>query len=221
MASRTLSHAEARRFYDRLGAGQDRQHFYEGPALAELCEHARFEQAHAVVEFGCGTGRFAAELLAERLPADARYLGLDQSETMVALAGERAARFGERAQIRHTNGAPRVPAPDRSFDRFVSTYVLDLLCEADIRRVLDEAWRVLADDGLLGLVGLTPGTTALSRIVAGVWSGIHRLHPALVGGCRPLQAGAFLAPTHWRVEHRRVVTPFGLPSEIVLAAPHR
>ena len=52
-----LSRQEARAVYDRIGAWQDTQAFYEGPALDALIAHGSFEDARAVFEVGCGTGR--------------------------------------------------------------------------------------------------------------------------------------------------------------------
>jgi len=69
--NRYLSPAEAKRFYDRLGSRQDWQGFYENPAINALIEHAGFDSAHSVIEFGCGTGTLAARLLREHLPAKA------------------------------------------------------------------------------------------------------------------------------------------------------
>ena len=215
---RTLSRAAARRVYDRIGSFQDRQLFYEGPPLADLCAHARFEEARAVVEFGCGTGRFAAELLAGRLPAEARYVGVDQSATMVRLARERIAPFGARAEIRQSDGAPALDLPDASCDRFVSTYVLDLLSVEDVRAVLAEARRLLEPGGLLCLAGLTPGETPAARATTWVWRRLHRLRPSLVGGCRPLALAGFLSEAEWALRHRRVLAPFSLASEVVVAA---
>jgi hypothetical protein len=39
-----------------------------------LIAHVGFGEAHAVFEFGCGTARFAEELLADHLPPDSRYV---------------------------------------------------------------------------------------------------------------------------------------------------
>ena len=66
--SPVLTHDEARRVYDRIGAGQDSQAFYEDRATRLLIRHGAFERARSVLEFGCGTGRFAARLLARHLP---------------------------------------------------------------------------------------------------------------------------------------------------------
>lgn len=217
----TLSHAQARRVYDRIGARQDTQGFYENAALDLLVEHGHFASARSVFEFGCGTGRFAARLLDHELPADARWRGMDLSPEMIRLARERLARFGARAEVIQSDGEPRTGQPGAAFDRFVSTYVLDLLSPDDIRAVLDEAARILRPGGLLCLVGLTTGCTPASRVVARLWAAVHRLSPVLVGGCRPLDLEPYLDPGVWTVRTRRRVSAFGIPSEVIVAERSR
>ncbi|MFQ5668869.1 MAG: class I SAM-dependent methyltransferase, partial [Candidatus Binatia bacterium] len=173
----TLSREQARSFYDRFGAKQDQQGFYENAAIRDLLAHAGFEAAQAVCEVGCGTGRFAETLLEAHLPETARYAGWDVSTTMVDLTRQRLARFAGRAEVFHTDGSPRLPAADATFDRVVSNYVLDLLSLADIRLLLAEAHRLLTQDGRLCLISLTHGITLLSRLVIGVWMRVHRLRP--------------------------------------------
>lgn len=164
---RYLSPEQAKRFYDRLGSAQDWQGFYENPAINELIAHAAFNSAQSVFEFGSGTGAFAARLVHRRLPADARYVGLDISGTMVSLARERLKPWSDRARIYQSDGSPRIPEPDGSFDRFVSTYVLDLLAPDFIERLLSEAHRVLVPGGKLCLVSMTFGMSPLSRASVG------------------------------------------------------
>ncbi|MDJ0788051.1 MAG: class I SAM-dependent methyltransferase [Myxococcota bacterium] len=214
---RTLSHEEARAVYDRVGSFQDRQAFYEDRAIDLLIRHSDFGSAHRVFEFGCGTGRLASRLLAEELPADARYQAVDVSPTMVGLAQARLEPFASRARVVLTDGTPVVDALASSADRFVSTYVLDLLSEEDVEAVLNEAHRILAPGGRLCLAGLCPGNGGLSRAVAAGWSWLHRLSPRIVGGCRPQEIVPRLSEARWRVLHHEVVTPFGVPSEVVVA----
>ena len=126
-----LTPEQARRFYDRIGRGQDARPLSERRALDALAEQGDFVRAEAVVEFGCGTGRFAARLLRERLPGGATYLGLDVSPRMVTLASAALTPWADRARVLRTDGAVRLPAPDGSADRVVSTYVLDLLSPED------------------------------------------------------------------------------------------
>ena len=118
---------DARRFYDRFGSKQDTQGFYENPALDDLVKHADFEHARSVLEFGCGTGSFARKLFETVLPADARYLGLDISGTMIGLATRRLEPWQARAEVRQADGSPCLPVPNASVDRFLATYVFDLL----------------------------------------------------------------------------------------------
>lgn len=213
----TLSHDEARRFYDRFGAWQDKQDFYERLAFERLVSRADFARAGRVVEFGCGTGRLAAELLSQHLPPACRYLGLDLSATMVALARTRVAAFGARAEIHQTDGSPRLECDNDSCDRFLSTYVLDLLPENEIRALLAEARRVLVPGGLLGVASLTHGQRAAERAVCWMWKRIHAVRPALVGGCRPIELTSALKDEGWKIRYRCVVSPFAIPSEVVVA----
>lgn len=213
----TLSRSQARSFYDHFGRKQDAQAFYEDAALNELVAHAAFEQAENVFELGCGTGRFALTLLAKHLPPSATYLGSDLSQTMIDIAQQRISRYMGRAGAVHSNGSMHFPLPGHSADRVVATYVFDLLSETDIREAISEAHRVLIPGGKLCLVGLTTGINAASRIVSALWSGAFRLHASLVGGCRPIRLGSYLDQDTWSIEYRTIVTPFGVPSEVLVA----
>ncbi len=220
-----LSYQQARAFYDRLGSKLDWQAFYEDPATEELVSHARFEEARSICEFGCGTGRFAEHLLRRHLPATASYIGIDVSSTMVNLARHRLGRFGSRIEVRLTEGEPKIETDANSYDRFVCNYVLDLLSVSDIRAVLAEADRVLVQGGLLALTSLTYGPTPTSRLVERVWTAVHSFRPALLGGCRPIALVQFLPQSTWAMHFNKVITRFGIASEVVVAekaspAPH-
>ncbi len=217
LMTRTLSHSQAREFYDRFGKRQDDQHWYEDAAIKHLVAHADFEGAGSVFEFGSGTGRMAAQLFKDRLSPSARYLGIDVSRTMVELSQARLEEWRDRARVELTDGALQLPAADGEFDRFLSTYVFDLLSEEDIHLLIAEAHRILSSNGRLCIAGLTHGTGVASRVVSAGWNLVHRLRPALVGGCRPISIARFLSPEAWQVEHQAVETAWGLASEILCA----
>jgi len=216
---RTLSHDQAKAYYDRFGSWQDSQAFYEDRAIEELVRHCDLAHAQSVLEFGCGTGRLALRLLSTELRPDARYLGLDSSETMVALASSRLGPYRGRAEVRLCAGAVDLPVPDASVDRVLSTYVADLLSEDDIRRLLAEARRVLTPGGRLCLAGITPGVSLLGRMVSGIWTRVHAISPALVGGCRPVRLGPDLATSGWSIVHSAVVQAWGISSEVLVSTP--
>ena len=89
---------------------------------------------------------------------------------------------------------------DGAFDRFIRTYVLDLLPDVEIRAVLDEAHRVLKPDGLIGLASLTKGSD--SDLRAGI-DDVARLASSVAMAPRRLPADwdpAF--PLKFRVARR-------------------
>lgn len=216
----TLAADAVRDFYDRFGARQDAQEFYERAAIDDLVAHASLHEARAVYEFGCGTGRLAAELLANVLPADARYFASDVSTTMLSLTRQRLAPFGARAEtVRQEPGSVAVPLPDGSVDRVLTTYVLDLLPGEAIAAFVTEAARILAAGGRLCIASLGWGSPGASWLVARAWYGAFRLRPALVGGCRPIRLQDYVGPPDWQVLHHRRLSAWGVPSEALVARP--
>ena len=211
-----LTSSEAQAYYDKFGKKQDSQGFYEDPALDDLITHAGFRTARKVFEFGCGTGKFAVRLLEEQLPSSATYLGCDVSPIMVGLATQRLSEYSERARVVRSDGTVLFPLPDNSVDHVVSSYVLDLLSANDTRLVFAEARRVLIPGGKLCLVSLTKGVTHLSRMVSFLWMTIFRVRASWVGGCRPISLEPYADSNGWQTEYRNVVTPFGVPSEVLV-----
>ena len=212
-----LSSAQARRVYDRIGRAQDWQRFYEDAATRELVAVGGFDTAHAVVELGCGTARFATALLAQHLPQDATYLGIDLSPRMVALASDRLAPWPERATVSLVDGEAGTPVVDGAADRFVANYVFDLLGPDATRAALADARRVLAPGGLLCAAGITHGDAGLARSVSRAWMGVWSRWPALVGGCRPIRLADALGPEQWDVRNHTTVVAWGVTSEVLIA----
>lgn len=217
METRILSYRQAKAFYNRFGKKQNWQRFYEAVATEALIQNGQFDRASSVLELGCGTGRFAERLLEKHLPANARYIGIDITEAMVALAKERLVRFGARAEVHLTEGSPQLDFERNAFDRFVSNYVLNLLGFGDIQAVLQEAWRVLSEGGVLGLASLTDGFTCVSRVVESIWMAVYAIRPTLVGGCRPINLSELATEPSWRIRYDAKFSSYGVPSEVVVA----
>ncbi len=228
-----LSPTQARGVYDRIGRTQDWQAFYEDPPVMLMLAESRIEEAMSIFELGCGTGRLAEELL-RRLGPSAAYRGVDISPVMVELARRKLARWPERTQVvlsppdgslagpEGSLAGPEgsVAMPDGSVDRFISTYVFDLLAQDQARAVLAGAARMLTPDGLLCLTALAPGIGRIERVVSHIWSGIWRLKPSLVGGCRPISIVPLLADG-WEIRHHSFVQSYCLVSEVVVASPRQ
>jgi ubiquinone/menaquinone biosynthesis C-methylase UbiE len=211
MRRRGLPPEEVEKFYDAFGARQDQQGSYEDVPLTELRRFAEFEQANFIVEFGCGTGRFAEGILRSN---HATYWGCDVSATMIGLSRSRLAKFGGRVTLWKSSGETSLPLGDNSADRFVSNYVLDILSAEEIEAVLWEARRVLKPGGLLCLTGLTHGRGVFSKAWTALWNLRFDVNPKWVGGCRPVALMGFL--DGWDLVHHNVVAVGGISSEVVV-----
>lgn len=214
--SNPLSRSAARDYYDRYGLRQDDQH-YEDAAVEQLLAHLQLSDATRVVEFGCGTGRWGQVMLEHHLSQMATYWGCDISSTMVATAQERLQRFGARVQVVQIEGDLPLPLGAQGCDRILSTYVLDLLPDAEIEQFIAEAHRLLQPGGWLGLASITPGPTLSSAVVMQGWQWLHLLKPEVLGGCRPIRLAPRLSQTDWAIELQTVTTASGIASEVLAA----
>jgi SAM-dependent methyltransferase len=217
VARGSFTPADAERFYDRFGKKQDMQ-VYEHAAIARLVALGDFEQASAVFEVGCGTGRVAAALLETRLPPTARYVGVDISATMVDLTERRLAPWRDRVIVRHADATAGWPSGTGECDRFLATYVLDLLAESAARSLLREAHRLLRPQGLLCVISMSEGRGWGSKALTSVLKTIYAWNPGLVGGCRPVRVAELLDQLMWSQQHREIVCSWGICSEVTILA---
>ena len=135
---------------------------------------------------------------------------------MHRLAKRRLRSFGPRAELLLGDGPLQLSLPSSGFDRFLATYVLDLLSPNDISLVITEAHRILAPGGLMCLISLTHGKDWAGKLIARGWAWLWSRYPALVGGCRALELSTY-APDDWEPEHSAVVISAGISSEVLVA----
>lgn len=179
-----------------------------------MTELGQFCEALCVVEFGCGTGRYAQHLFDRELSSSATYRGIDISPRMVQLASDRLVAVSSRASVTLSDGSP---PKDLRCDRFVANYVLDLLPEDDIRAVLEAAHSLLEPGGRLCLTSLSVAPQWSSRFILSCWSAVRSIHPMLVGGCRPLSLLDYIHEPQWKILSEERVIQFGVPSQVLVA----
>jgi SAM-dependent methyltransferase len=116
-----------------------------------LVAQAGIEPGATVLEIGCGTGNVL--LLAAHAVPGATLIGLDPDPAVLAAAGRKARRAGATLRLDH-GYADRLPYPDGSVDRVLSSFMLHHLPKDQQREALREVHRVLAPGGRLHLLDL-------------------------------------------------------------------
>mmetsp|Transcript_14665 Transcript_14665/g.35761 ORF Transcript_14665/g.35761 Transcript_14665/m.35761 type:complete len:312 (-) Transcript_14665:2315-3250(-) len=246
----TLTRSEARVVYDAFAApssspnkngdgggkeeigGNDVESGYGGPAVTSLIEMAGFRSATKVFEFGTGQGKLAALVLDDC--SSLEWNGVDQSPLMVDGFRRRCVdRFGYRRctiELLETGNPSDLLVldqyPRHSFDRFVSTYVLDLLSEEDMYKVLDLAEYLLdPTNGRLLLAGITWGYrngNIQTFLMTAIWELLYQIWRTKVGGCRPQVLEPYLTARGWTIKRIVTTLPDGYPwmiSECLCATP--
>jgi ubiquinone/menaquinone biosynthesis C-methylase UbiE len=163
-----------------------------------------------VLDVAVGTGANHRRLR-QRLGRGGRLLGVDISPRMLRVARRRL----PTAQLVQANGRV-LPFPSESFDLLWSSYFLDLIPTPELTPVLREFSRVLKLGGCLLLVNFSKNSERLTY-----WERFYQLTPSwlvpyLFGGCRPVEAAAFVRNAGF-VDVTRQFLPGGLDSEIVTA----
>lgn len=125
----------------------------------QLVAQAAVAPGATVLEIGAGTGNVL--LLVKRAVPGATVIGLDPDPEALALARRKAVRAGLEVQL-DEGFADRLPYPDGSIDRVLSSFMLHHLPAAERLPALREARRVLAPGGSLHVLDLG-GTARAGR----------------------------------------------------------
>ena len=127
------------------------------------------EEPFRIVELGCGEGRLGAALLS--LFPQARYLGLDGSDSMRREAAERLRRFGERARVEAFDlSASEWLEQVRGADLVVSSLVVHHLTGDGKRALFKELYERLSHRGALLFADLVEPVRAEARtLFAASW----------------------------------------------------
>ena len=101
----------------------------------------------AVLDFGCGTGKFILDLA----PIAKTYVATDINETQLEIAKKKSLHL-ENVEILKTE-KDTLPFKDQSFDVIFSTWVIGSIQDLELRaRILKEFKRVLRPGGFVYLV---------------------------------------------------------------------
>ncbi len=136
------------RSYSERGAGayEDpmNKNFLYGDITVRFLKQVQFGPDDKVVlDLGCGTGFAFDELHGEFVRRDMRGIGVDPAEGMLQIAIEKYA--GDARFSFHDGSFERIPLPDRSVDKLISTLALHWVKSLDV--AVQEMRRVIRDTG--------------------------------------------------------------------------
>lgn len=125
------------------------QMFQWRPELESILAPLQLNEGMQVLDYGCGPGFLAAEI-ARRVGISGGVTGLDINKEFVERATARAAEEGIEQLNFLLLKDERWPLESDSIDRIICKNVLEYV--SDVRKVLDEANRVLKPGGMLEII---------------------------------------------------------------------
>src|SRR5919201_483507 len=138
-----------------------RLHMRERRWKGQLVDQMQIQRGQRILDVGCGTGTL--DLLIKEKHPDADVVGLDPDADILAIARRKAEQAG--VEIRLDRGyADRLPYPDSSFDRVVSSLVFHHLDSEAKVLALREMQRVLRPGGELHIADIGRPSNALVRL---------------------------------------------------------
>jgi ubiquinone/menaquinone biosynthesis C-methylase UbiE len=137
-----------------------------------LIQQADIQPGHRVLDLGCGTGTLA--ILVKQAQPGAEVAGLDADPEMLKVARTKAAQ--QNVPVTFDRGfTNKLPYPDGSFDRVLSSIMIHHLKTPDKQQTAQEVYRVLKPGGQLHIIDFGRPTTWYGRLLGPF---LHRFEEA-------------------------------------------
>jgi len=183
----------------------------ESKARNRAIEPAKIQNGMNVLEVAVGTGLAFYEMV-KRNP-NGKNTGIDLSQGMLKKAEKRLKKLSGVNFTLGTGTAFNLPMEDETVDVLMNNYMVDLMSEADMDKVLMEFRRVLKEHGRLVMVNMTMS----ERLGSSLYNYVYNISPKLMGGCRGVTLSDKLKDHGFQVETREYYQQLLFPSEVILA----
>jgi ubiquinone/menaquinone biosynthesis C-methylase UbiE len=132
----------------------------EATFKSRLVAQAELRPGHRVLDIGCGTATLTIEI--KRSQPEADVVGLDGDPEVLRRAAAKVATAGLTIALDH-GFSDRLPYPDASFDRVLTSLLLHHLTAETKRRTLAEIHRVLRPGGQVHIADWGKAQDAVMR----------------------------------------------------------
>jgi ubiquinone/menaquinone biosynthesis C-methylase UbiE len=144
----------------------------------DLIQQAKIQPGMRVLDLGCGTGTLT--ILLKQSHPDAEVVGLDGDPTVLEIARIKADQA--RVNIILDHGlAFKLPYPDNSFDRVLSSLVIHHLTSTDKQLAMFEIYRVLRPGGELHIVDFGRPRSFYARLISLVMRSLEEAADNILG----------------------------------------
>ncbi len=206
--SARASYNRLSRWYDLISGNTEKK--YRDWGLEKLSA----QPGEKILEIGFGTGHCLVTL-AKAVGPTGRVVGLDISDGMLAIAGERLQQEGlaDRVDL-HLGDATNLDFIEAgSLDGVFMSFTLELFDNPEIPRVLQECQRLLKPGGRIAIVSMTK--TNPPGLAVRLYEWFHE-HMPDYADCRPIFARQALEQSGFIIQDVAASSMWGLPVEIVL-----
>lgn len=178
----------------------------EATIKGQLIDQMKIEENQRILDVGSGTGTLA--LMIRKRHPQSEVFGVDPDPQIIEIARDKAARAGLKIDFRQ-GFASRLPYPDNSFDRVVSSFVFHHLKHDDKIRAFKEAYRVLKLNDELHIADFGKPHNAFVRAISFVMQNFEEVKDNIRGSLPIMMREAGFG----RVEvSRNFMTIFGTAS---------
>jgi ubiquinone/menaquinone biosynthesis C-methylase UbiE len=198
--------------YDRLSSVYSWLTISERPYRERALELLDVQPGERILEIGCGTGQALFELAAV-VGETGSVMGLDLSPGMLQQSRRKLGESpGSIVSLLRGSGV-ELPLAADCCDALFMSFTLELFDLEEQHQVLDEARRVLRENGRLALVTLS---TYQQTLPMSLYYSLHEIFPRIID-CRPIDPAPLLAAAGFLIIKQENRAMLGLPLSIIVA----
>jgi len=138
----------------------------------ELIRQAQIKPGQHILDLGCGTATLT--VMVKQAYPDATVVGLDGDPAVLRIGQAKAEKAGVLLALEH-GLAGKLPYPDDSFDRVLSSLMFHHLTTQDKHRAMKEAYRVLRPGGRFLIIDFGRPHGIWSRLISPIMARLEEV----------------------------------------------